>query len=462
MLTVVILCGGNGSRLWPLSNNNLPKQFLDLDNSGKTIYQMTCLRANLLNPSMFMIICNEKHVKLAEQQFLNLELDCKYIVVVEPFRKNTGPAITCAAILSETYDDNDNNNILVMPSDHIFNDDVFSLCVHKGLQLVDKGIVTFGINPSYPETGYGYIEYCDNELIKFVEKPNKNVAEKYLADGNYLWNSGVFLFNNKLMIDEIQKYSPDMLNTCRDTLMVSEIINNKLMLCGQRFTKVQDISIDYAIMEHHVDGKVVKYDGYWSDIGSFESLHKHLLKDSNNNYVSDNKNIKTMDTTNCFIKSNDLSVTTLGLDNLIIVNHNNVLMIADKNKSQHIKKIIIDIPKKIQNKFDRPWGNYQNIDGDDYSGYKVKKISVLPGKKLSLQYHHKRSEHWTIIAGKAQVQIGEDQLILHKNQSAFIPLNVLHRIENIGTELLVFIETQVGNYLGEDDIVRIEDDFGRV
>jgi mannose-1-phosphate guanylyltransferase/mannose-6-phosphate isomerase len=408
-----------------------------------------------------IFICNKDHVFLVEQQFNELNLNHKYLIIAEPFGKNTCPAITCASLQTELE-----NDILVMPSDHVFDDMIFVESVNRGLELTNDGIVTFGIKPTYPETGYGYIMHDGNKLIKFVEKPRKDIAEKYLEAGNYLWNSGVFLFKNRIMIDELNRAVPDIVLSISETLKLSKVNGHIIHLNEKLFDQVRSESIDYAVMEHYLNGRIVPYHGYWSDIGSYESLHKHLSKDQNNNYIDGD--IVSIDTSNCLIKSEKRLVTTLGIDNLIIISDADSLLIADKNRSQDVKLIVKKLEESdrqettIHAKAFRPWGYYINIEGNDYSGFKVKRIVVYPSKKLSLQYHNKRSEHWTIIKGTVKVQVGEDQHLLHKNQSIYIPVGVQHRIENVGDDLVEFIETQIGDYLGEDDIVRIEDDFGRV
>jgi mannose-1-phosphate guanylyltransferase len=457
----MIMCGGNGTRLWPLSRDSLPKQFLKLTNKKYTMFQITCLRVSKMNFENLIVICNQKHMFLAKQQLEEVNI-YKYKLIGEPFGKNTAAAIATVCQLVDL-----DSNILVMSSDHIWDDDLFEKCVNKGLDLVNKGIVVFGIKPTYPEIGYGYINYSQNNLIKFVEKPNKETAEKYLLDGNYLWNSGNFLFKNKIMIKEFEKNANDIFINIKQTLKNSgNLLEKEIILNSEYFSKVRDDSIDYAIMEFYKNGKVIAYNGYWSDIGSFKSLHQHLDKDEHNNVLDGD--VKCIDTTNSLIKSENKLITALGLNNLIVVDTRDTLFIADKERSQDVKLLVNDLKKNnrcetiIHAKAYRPWGWYINIDGDDNSGSKVKRIGVYPGKRLSLQSHKQRSEHWVVVKGNAKVQVGKDFHLLHKNQSVYIPIGVLHRMENVGTEMVEFIETQIGDYLGEDDIIRYEDDFGRV
>ncbi len=463
MLNIVIMCGGNGTRLWPLSREKLPKQFLNLTQKEFTMFQLTCLRVEDLEYKNLIIICNEQHMFIAKQQLEELGIS-NYKIVGEPFGKNTCAAITTACLLSDPTD-----NLLVMSSDHMWDDKKFTESVNKGLSFITNGIVVFGIKPTYPETGYGYLHIKDNDLIKFVEKPDKETAENYFKNGNHLWNSGNFLFSNEIMTNELKKNATDIYNSVLITinhsgnnlLQKKEIILNK-----EYFTNVRDESIDYAVMEYHKTGKVIMYDGLWSDIGSFKSLHDFLPRDKNDNVIDGD--IKCIDTNNSLIKSENRLVTTLGINNLIVIDTRDTLFIADKERSQDVKLFVKELKDenrcetKIHAKAYRPWGWYINIDGDDHSGSKVKRIGVYPEKRLSLQSHDRRSEHWVIVKGQAKVQVGQDFHILHPNQSIYIPIGVLHRMENIGEEMVEFIETQIGDYLGEDDIIRYEDDFGRV
>ena len=461
MLNVVIMCGGNGTRLWPLSREKLPKQFLNLTSKEHTMFQLTCLRVKDLDYHELIVICNEQHMFIAKQQLEELNIK-NYKLVGEPFGKNT-----CAAIATSCKLTNNESNLLIMSSDHIWDDKLFIESVNRGLQLVNDGIVVFGIKPSYAETGYGYLNYSGDNLIKFVEKPNKETAEEYLKSGNYLWNSGNFLFSNKMMTSELISHVNDIYESVSKTLDNSgDLSKDEIKLNKDYFKDVNDESIDCAVMEHHKNGKVASYEGYWSDIGSFKSLHDHLDKDNDGNVLDGD--IKCIDTTNSLIQSENKLVTTLGINNLIVIDTRDTLFIADKERSQDVKLFVKDLKKDnrsetiVHAKAYRPWGWYINIDGNDDSGSKVKRIGVYPGKRLSLQSHKQRSEHWVVVKGQAKVQVGEDFHLLHKNQSVYIPIGVLHRMENVGEEMVEFIETQIGSYLGEDDIVRYEDDFGRI
>ena len=458
-LSVVVMSGGSGTRLWPLSRKLLPKQFLKLTDSQNTMFQISCLNANKLNPEEFIIVCNEQHKFLASQQLEELNIH-NYKILCEPFGKNTAAAISIACSVI-----NQENDIFVMTSDHVWDSEELCNSIIKAKKINDnQNILVFGIKPTYPETGYGYIKYENNNLIEFVEKPNLEKAKEYI-NGNYLWNSGNFFFTNSYMINQLEKYAFDVINNVRLTLKKSNNQNKIISLNSEYFNKVPEISIDYAVMEKQEKGIVIKYDGFWVDIGSLLSLYNFKDKDNNNNVKEGD--VYTIDTHNCLIKSEERLVTTLNVENLAIIDTKDVLLVADINRSQDVKLFVKQLEKEkreeivCHSKVFRPWGWYKNIEGTDLSGFKVKRIGVYPGKKLSLQSHNHRSEHWVIVKGRAKVQVGKDFLILNENQHVYIPKETLHRMENIGEAELEFVETQIGSYLGEDDIVRYEDDFGR-
>lgn len=461
MLNIGILCGGSGTRLWPLSRKNVPKQFFKLI-SEYTMFQETINRIKNLEYNNLFIICNKDYRFLIEKQLQEINIK-NYTLILEPLKKNTAPAILSIAKYCDI-----NSNLLILSSDHIWDNNKFITMINKAQEIICEGTVVFGINPIYPETGYGYIKYDGNNLLKFIEKPNLSKAIEYLDKGNYLWNSGCFLFNVKRLLHEFEVNALDIYNDINLTLANSELKNNIIELDEQHFKQVRNESIDYAIMEKLVDCKVINYDGNWSDIGSFQSLYEYFKKDEFENVIQSEAQI--IDTNNCFIKSNDKNkmISCIGVNNLAIIDTEDVLLVCDKNRSQDVKKMVNKLKEKKKSELEfhtkvyRPWGWYHNINGDDYSGYKVKRICVYPHKRLSLQSHDKRAEHWVIIKGKAKVTVGKDTHILSSNNSVYIPTGVLHRVENIGNENMEFIETQIGNYLGEDDIKRYEDDFGRI
>ena len=468
-MNVTILCGGNGSRLWPLSRNKLPKQFLKLVND-KTMFQNTVLRFQSLEVNRYIIICNKEHHFIIEEQMNELNLDKDYMIVTEPMGRDTAAAVATASLLSNPED-----TTLIVPCDHVFDDVECCKIVNVGLQDASKGnsIVTFGISPSYPETGYGYIHSnSTHKTLSFKEKPDKETAELYIMNGDYYWNAGLFLFQNKTMLSCFEKYNPEILKRCIETIANGTKTDKTLHLDKESFIKCPSISVDYAIMEcltndenTDVQAFTIPYHGKWSDIGSFKSLHEECEKDDNRNVKKGD--IITYNTNNCYIESDKTLVATIGVDDLVIVNTRDSLLVAHKDQSQDVKNVLKEFKdshedlKLVHAKAYRPWGWYINVEGNDHSGYKVKRIGVYPGKRLSLQSHDNRSEHWVICKGKARVQLNDEFIEMGPNEHVYIPVKALHRMENIGDDMVEFVETQIGDYLGEDDIVRYEDDFGR-
>jgi len=471
-INCVILCGGSGSRLWPLSREKLPKQLLPIVNE-KTMLQNTILRFKNSNVSKFIFICNKDHYFLIEQQIQELNID-NYLIVTEPMGRDTCAAVSIGTLLGELE-----QNTLIVPCDHVFDDIAFEEIIKKGLDFTDNSIITFGIKPTRPETGYGYIEVekQTNNTINFVEKPNLEKAIEYMNSGVYYWNAGVFLFKNKNMLQCYKKYATDILEICELTLQHTPDYKNPsakvIHLHRPLFIQCRPISIDYAIMEElckdiiNINKITLPYESLWCDIGSFGSLHDFLdNKDENNNILKGD--IILENTHNCYVETENSLVALSNVENLVVVNTRDALLICDKNKTQDVKKIVDALKKQnrieriVHLRENRPWGWYCNIEGNDNSGFKVKRIAVYPGKRLSLQTHERRSEHWVIVKGIGKMQLGGDFLTLTVNQSIYIPKKTLHRIENIGDELLEFVETQIGDYLGEDDIIRYDDDFGRV
>lgn len=458
------MCGGSGTRLFPLSRKLLPKQFLKLTDKNLSMFQLTVKRAIMNNINHIYVVSNIKHNFMIREQMEELKVSY-YTIISEPFGKDTCAAITSASLISNAQ------NILVMSSDHVWEDNIFSDVVMKAVDI-NKSVTVFGIVPTYPETGYGYIEHDGNKLIKFVEKPDMVTAKEYIHSKKYLWNSGNFIFNREFLIEKLKLTSNDILLDVKSTINASKKFNNEIILNKDIFEKVRSISIDYAVMEHVTDGNVIQYTGYWSDIGSFKSLHMNKKKDNSSNYI-DATNM-SLSTTNSMIMSDnkDKLILTNNIRDLTIIDTRDCLYIGNIDSSQDVKKLVNNIKAEENNtikemlnvhtKAYRPWGWYINVEGKNEDGFKIKRIGVYPGKRLSLQSHKHRSEHWVIVKGTARVQVGEDQLILHKNQHVYIPVGVLHRMENIGEDMVEFVETQIGNYLGEDDIVRYQDDFGRV
>jgi len=457
MLDIAILCGGYGQRVWPASRRFFPKQFVNLVDKHHSLLQITALRATKLCPRSLTFIVNSKYDFLVKKQLDDISIT-NYHIISEPIAKNTAPAIATVCNLLP-----DDSNILVLASDHIWDDDKFVDAVNDGLNYVNDGIVFFAIKPTEPNTGYGYIKSDSNRLVNFVEKPTYDKAVQLLEDGHYSWNSGVFLFNNTIMKNEFIKKQPKMLEYTREAIDKSKQTVISVQLDPDEFSKVDNISIDYAIMELYDNGYVITYDGLWSDVGSYDSIHNCLPKDLNNNVVD--ARAEMIDTKNCYISSDGRLIATIGIKDTVIVDTKDALLVASIDRCQDVKTIVsrlgdINETRGHLKEF-RPWGWYETINGDDHSGHKVKRIHVYPNMKLSLQTHNHRAEHWVIIQGTGKVTIDDTQKIVTKNDYVFIPINAKHRVENIGTVPLEFIETQIGDYLGEDDIKRYDDDWGR-
>ena len=477
----VILCGGSGSRLFPKSREKMPKQLLRLTNEytmlqntlfriAKTIDKINKIDAT----SIIYIICNKDHSYIVDFLVEELNLPNKIQIVSEPKGRDSAPAICISSLL-----DKPDNYTFVLPCDHVFDDEEFANCCFNSVELLDNSIVTFGIAPSRVETGYGYIKVQQNDSTKttekFVEKPVLEKATEYFNDGGYLWNAGIFAFKNRNMRLCFEKYAPDIYQNCLRTIEQTNLGEKIVLLNPEHFSKCRAISVDYAIMEclcndadKPVQAKTVKYNSTWNDIGSFSSLYDELEKDENKNVIKGQ--VITQNTTNCYIESeiDNHLIATIGLDNLIIIDTDDALLVCNKDKTQEVKLIVDQLKKQgrqealYHRKVFRPWGWYKNVEGNDNSGFKVKRIAVYPGKRLSLQSHNHRSEHWVMVKGEAEVLVGEETMLLKKDQHVYIPVKTLHRITNKGDELLEFTETQIGDYLGEDDIVRYEDDFGRI
>ena len=474
-MNFVILCGGSGSRLWPKSREKYPKQFLSLVNDY-TMLQNTVLRIiNLINDfelkenSKIYVICNKDHVFIVDEQISSLNLSIPFYIISEPKGRDSGPAICIVSLLMNT-----DENIFIMPCDHIFDDEEFKISFKKSLEYIDDSIITFGIKPDKPETAYGYIKTNETfDTLNFVEKPNIELAMTYFESNNYLWNAGIFIFKTQNMINCFKKYAHDIYQNCVLTTIGSKIVKNITHLCENTFVNCRAISFDYCIMEYlikdndkYIKAKTIPYIGHWNDIGSFSALYNEMTKDNNNNIIKGN--VLTLDVIDSYIESESKFTSVIGLKDLIVINMNDSLLICNKDNTQDVKKTIEYLKNKncieafFHDKVYRPWGYFINIDGNDYSKNKVKRIVVYPFKKLSLQSHLKRSEHWVIVEGNAQVTLDEDIILMNNDDYVYIPIKTKHRIENIGNTNLEFVETQIGDYLGEDDIIRYEDDYGRI
>jgi mannose-1-phosphate guanylyltransferase/mannose-6-phosphate isomerase len=466
MIAPIILSGGSGTRLWPLSRKLHPKQFINLVNDT-TLFQDTILRLpeDVADP---LIICNEDHRFLAAEQLRQIHKNSNGIIL-EPIGKNTAPAIALAAL--KFVNNGEDPLLLVLSADHLIQDtDAFHQSIKIAEKLAEKDkLVTFGIVPDKAETGYGYIQADINNttdsynIQSFTEKPNQEDAQKYLDSGNYLWNSGMFMFKASIYLQELEKFEPEILTSCKKSCQTEYKDKDFIRLNNDEFRQCPEQSIDYGVMEHTEGAMVVPLDANWSDIGSWDALWDAKNKDSNGN-VSEGDVILN-GVKNTYTYSSNRLVSAIGVSDLVIVDTQDALLIADKNHSQNIKNIVNQLKKENRSEAEnhrkvlRPWGYYDSIDADD--GFQVKRILVNPGAKLSLQKHQHRAEHWVVVKGIATITRGDDVFVLKENQSTYIPKGEVHRLENTEETDLEIIEIQTGDYLGEDDIIRLEDDYQR-
>lgn len=462
-ICAIIMAGGSGTRLWPLSRAEHPKQFLPAHGKN-TMLQETINRLNGLNISSSITICNESNRFLVAEQLR--EIGKLGSIILEPIGKNTAPAIALAAFRCVEEDP----LLLVLPSDHVIQDNsAFEKSVSSAIPLAESGkLVTFGIVPQEPHSGYGYIKGgkgCDTgfEVDKFVEKPSLDLAREYIASGKYFWNSGMFLFKASRYLEELKKFRPDIYEACKNSLDSAESDLDFLRINKEDFEVCPSDSIDYAVMERTTNAVVVAMDAGWSDIGSWSSLWDVSKKDENGN--SAYGDVLLHDCNNSYIRSDDKLISAVGIDDLVIVNTKDALLVSHIDAVQDIKLIVQQLKAlsrtewKSNREVYRPWGKYDSLDKG--KGYQVKRISVKPGAKLSVQMHHHRSEHWIVVSGIAKVTNGERTFFLNENESTYIPVGTIHSLENPNSTLLELIEVQSGSYLGEDDIVRFEDIYGR-
>jgi len=467
-ITPVILSGGSGTRLWPLSRKQYPKQYLPLAGDN-TMLQETILRLNGLdNLAEPIIICNADHRFLVAEQCEQIDI-INPIILLEPVGRNTAPAIAAAAL--QSLKDSDDAVLLVLSADHVIQDiKAFHAAIDIASNQAQEGkLATFGIVPTDANTGYGYIKASkedDNgahKVEKFVEKPDLQTAQAYLEQGNYLWNSGMFMFKAATLIDELTTHSPEIVTSVNNAVNNAEQDLDFIRLDKQAFESSPSDSIDYALMEKSDNVVVVLLDAQWNDIGSWSALHDIAAKDSNGNAIQGD--VFTEDTTNTYIHANHHMVATIGVQDLVIVDTPNATLIATKDKAQEVKKIVERLQEQdreeqfYHRKVYRPWGWYDSIEVGLH--FQVKRLHVNPGAKLSLQMHHKRAEHWVVVSGTATAINGEEVLTLKEGDSTYIPIGVMHGLENKTNEQLEIIEVQSGSYLGEDDIVRFKDIYGR-
>ena len=469
-ITPVILSGGSGTRLWPMSRGSYPKQFLPLS-SEQSLLQETASRIN--DPARFtapLVVCNVEHRFVVAEQLNQLGIN-PLAIILEPAGRNTAPAAAIAALMLTKTDPN--AIILLLPSDHIIADEkAFRNAASIAARATaDDYFVTFGVKPDRAETGYGYIHrgppVKDHggcfAVREFVEKPDSSTAARYLATGTYNWNSGMFLFSAKVFLAELERLEPEIVSACRASIDAAQTDLDFVRISEQAFSACPSKSIDYAVMEHTNHAAMIPIDIGWSDVGSWGALWDIGAKDGANNMVSGDVTI--FDTQNSYIRSEGPLVTALGIENLVVVATEDAVLVTSKDRTQDVKTIVESLKSRGRDEATshrrvyRPWGYYQTVH--DGKRFQVKRITVNTGASLSLQLHHHRAEHWIVVNGTANVRKGDEEFVLNENESTYIPINTIHRLTNLGKMPLNLIEVQSGSYLGEDDIVRYEDDYGR-
>ena len=463
MIKAVILAGGSGTRLWPLSRSSHPKQFLPLVEE-KTMLQATMNRLKDLDLHSSVTICNEEHRFFVAEQLR----DCHNLntILLEPVARDSAPAVALSALMAE-----DDPILLVLAADHVIEDQAaFTDTVKRAIPLAEAGkLVTFGVVPKTPHTGYGYLKKgvpfdVGHTVEKFVEKPSQEIADKYFNSDDYFWNSGIFVFRASKYIEELQKFRPDIYEACRAAVESIEADLNFLRVNKAEFVDCPSESIDYAVMEKTKDAVMLIMDAGWSDIGSWASLYDISQKNKDGNI--EHGDVLLHESNDCYVRTDGKLVAAIGVSNLIIVSTKDSVMVLNKDRTQDTKIVVQKL--KDDGRYEceknrevyRPWGKYDSVDQGNR--YQVKRITVNPGEKLSVQMHHHRAEHWIIVSGTALVFKGDEKLLLTENESVYLPLGIVHALENPGKVLLELIEVQTGSYLGEDDIVRYEDNYGRL
>lgn len=465
----VIMSGGNGSRLWPMSRQLNPKQFLPLAEASFSMLQATIMRLKGLSIQQPRLICNEEHRFLAAEQLRKLGMD-KAPILLEPAGRNTAPAVALAAL--QAREDGSDPILLVLAADHLIREEAaFRERVEVARPLAEAGkLVSFGVVPTHAETGYGYVQKGEAvgdggyRVARFVEKPDQATAQQYLESGDFYWNSGMFMFRASRYLEELEAFRPDILSACRKALAGSSRDMDFIRVDREAFLACPEDSIDYAVMERTSEAAVVPLDVGWSDIGSWSALWEVGNKDDDGNVFKGD--VIGNATRNTYVNAEHRLVATVGLEDLIVVETKDAVLVAHKDRAQEVKRIVDQLKAEKRSEYlnhrevYRPWGVYDSIDNGHR--YQVKRITVKPGAKLSVQMHHHRAEHWIVVSGTAQVTNGDETYMVTENQSTYIPIGQIHSLENPGIIPLELIEVQSGSYLGEDDIVRYADNYGRV
>ena len=472
MLIPVILSGGAGTRLWPLSRELYPKQFLPLTGE-RTMIQETALRAvGLASATAPIVVCNEAHRFMVAEQMHQIGAQPQAILL-EPVGRNTAPALAVAALFALAGDQKAKAPaplLLVLPADHVLTDvAAFHRAIEAAIPAARDGrFVTFGVVPTRPETGYGYIRKSAGAgpvlpVAAFVEKPDAAKADQFIASGDYLWNSGMFLLPAQAYLDELKRLDPAMFAACETAFGYAARELDVIRLERSAFESCRADSIDYAVMEKTDRAAVVSLDAGWSDVGSWASLQDALPADAEGNVIRGD--VLAEDSRDCLLYSSGRLVAAVGLDQHVVIETRDAVMVAPKDRVQDVKRLVERMKRAgrsepgLHREVFRPWGSYDSVDAGER--FQVKRLTVKPGAVLSLQKHLLRAEHWVVVKGTARITRGEEVFLLQENESTYIPINTVHRIENPGAELLQIIEVQSGSYLGEDDIIRIEDSYGR-